>query len=349
MCAAALAMALGACDEPESQENDVIVRTESEAEWRQYVRNVEFAGRYEARCRRDPASSRPHVIVTGFGRFLENRENATGRMVSELVPGLEYPLTDPPAEGEVDDPEAQTRVVQSTITLEGLGEVEVCGMVLPVFWDVAAILVLRESASFLPDFVLMNGIAGSRQPLWLELGSVNAAVALPDGSGNLQPIEPGTKLVEEASEEEHARGLLLSYHDVRAAVEARLNLLAPELGESGVSFGELLTGVRFAGFPRPSNTYLCNNTTYAMNYLFDHPYETVRLLRASHPRPGGPDGIDVALGQNLARTPRVFVHWPKDLAGSHLGLGADLMAEIVRAQLSASEEPLRGDPALADL
>jgi pyrrolidone-carboxylate peptidase len=335
-------------DEPESDDNDVIVRTQTEEEWRQYVANVEFADAYQPTCWRDETSPRPRIIVTGFGRFLENKENATGRMVSRVVPGLEYPETEPPPRGEVDDPAAQTRVVHTTVTLPDVGEVEVCGMVLPVFWDVAAILVLKEASVFQPDFVLMNGIAGNRQPLWIELGSVNEAVSLPDGSGTLAPIETGTKLLEEAPEEERERGLFLSWTEVRTGVEAKLSLLAPERDADGLGFGEVLRGVRFAGFPRSSNTYLCNNTTYAVNYLFDHPTETFRLLRPSHPRDGGPTGVDVRLGTDLSGSARVFVHWPKDLAGEHLDRGALVMERIIASQLLALEPPTRGDASMAD-
>jgi pyrrolidone-carboxylate peptidase len=339
---------LSACsDNVETDDTDVVIRTQTEEEWAQYVANFEFASAYQPTCFADPYSDRPRVIVTGFGRFLENTENATGRMVSHLVPGLEYPETTRPPAGEVDDPAAQTRVIQSTIELPD-GPVDVCGMVLPVFWDVAAILVLKEIEAFQPNFVLMNGIAGSRQPLWIELGSVNEAVALPDGSGTLAPVESGSKLIPEAPDEDRARGLLLSWTDVRTRVEARLALLSPERDENGVAFGELLQGVRFAGFPRSSNTYLCNNTTYAVNYLLDHPGQTYRLLEPSDPREGGPVGLDIGLTTDLSSSPRVFVHWASTISGEHLDRGAEMMREIIAAQLGTAEAPTRGDPAMAD-
>jgi hypothetical protein len=344
-----LALALAACsDEPESQEQDVIVSTRTEAEWRQYVTNVDFAVRYEARCASHAGSGRPRVLVTGFGRFLENTENATGRMVSRLVPGLEYPLTTAPADGTVDDPAAQTRVSSGSIELEGVGEVEVCGMILPVFWDLAAILILEEAEVFRPDFVLMNGIAGDRQPLWFELGSVNEAVSLPDGSGTLAPIASGSKLLSEVSDAESARGLLLSWSTVRGAVEAELAARAEEPSEAGVALDAVVQGVRFATFPRASNTYLCNNTTFAVNYVFDHPGRTVRLLEPSDPREGGPTGVDVTLHADLSRSPRLFVHWPKEIGAGHLDRGADLMRALIAAQLTATEPASRGAPSMGD-
>lgn len=349
LLAAALLAAAGCVDDVSTDESDVIVKTETEQEWQQYVANVEFVEGYLPRCGPRESGGRPRVLVTGFGRFLENKENATGRMVAALVPGLEYPLTSPPAAGEVDDPAAQTRVARATIELADVGEVDVCGMVLPVFWDVAALLVLAEVASFEPDMVLMNGIAGSRQPLWLELGSVNEAVALPDGSGTLAPIEAGTKLVEEAPAADRARGLFLSWEEVKAGAEAARASLAEETDASGFRFGDVLTGVRFAGFPRGSNTYLCNNTTYAVNYLFDHPGQTFRLLRPSHPREGGPTGVDVSLTQDFGSVPRVFAHWAKDLQGPFEPQGAAVMRALIAAQLSAASPPRRGDNELAEI
>lgn len=345
---AAVGLVGSGCSETDSQDNDVIVRTQSEAEWKQYVRNVSFVEGYTARCDAGAERVRPRVLVTGFGRFLENKENATGRMVSELVPGLSYPLTEPPALGEVDAPEAQTAVALGVVTLPDVGEVDVCGMVLPVFWDVASILVLKEAALFKPDMILMNGIAGDRQPIWLELGSVNAAVSLPDGSGTLAPVESGSKLVQEAPAEDKARGLLLSWPEVRAGARAKIAALAEETDGEGTRFGDVVEGALLAGFPRSSNTYLCNNTTYVVNYVLDHPNDTFRLLEASDPREGGPTHVDVRLGADLGPIPRVFVHWPRTLAGDHLTRGSQVMASVIAAQLGAVEAPVRGNIAFAD-
>jgi hypothetical protein len=341
-------------DSPSSQESDVIVDTKSELAWRQYLANVRFAEGYAPRCapREEglaDSASRPRILVTGFGRVLSNRENATGRIVSSLVPALTYPLTDAPAAGEIDDPAAQTAVELSIIELPGVGEVEVCAMVLPVFWDLASYLVLAEANAFAPDVVLMNGIAGGQQPIWMELGSTNAAVALPDGSGILLPIETGTPLVADLPEEDHARGLLMSWDEVRAAVEARIGELAEEAGEDGETFGGLLQGVRFAGYPRESNTYLCNNTTFVVNWAMDHPGETFRLLEPSDPRDGGPTGLDVSLYADLRHVPRDFVHWPSRLAGSHVDRAASALGTLLAAQLLAEEAPSRGDASRADL
>lgn len=357
LLAAMVALPLSACGDesespPDNQESDVVVDTKSELAWKQYLANVKFAEGYRAQCSApNPEDEvfRPRVLVTGFGRFLENRENATGRIVERLVPDLEYPLTDPPAEGEIDDPAAQLSVTESRIELPGVGEVDVCAIVLPVFWDLAAYLLLTEANTFQPDMVLMNGIAGGQQPIWMELGSTNAAVALPDGSGILLPIEDGTPLLSGLDEKDQARGLLMSWSEVRAAAESRIADLADEEDESGRTFGSILQGVRYAGYPRSSNTYLCNNTTFVVNYVMDHPGETVRLLEPSDPREGGPTGLDLTVDVDLSGVPRDFVHWPSTLSGDHLDRAAEVMATILGTQLAAETEATRGDSSTADV
>jgi pyrrolidone-carboxylate peptidase len=362
-------LAVGACtggvsdDEPVAENaNEVTVDTSSAAARRQYDANVAFALGYVPRCA--PAASsaalapgetrRPRVLVTGFGRFMSVGNNATGRIVSALVPEAAYPETSPPIAGEVDPPDAQLSVGTRTLILPAAGEVEVCAMILPVYWDLAAILVASEMEAFRPDLVLMNGVAGHRQPLWLELGATNQAAALDDGSNQLRPFVDPTRrhapIVEDAAESEAARGNLLSWSAVASAAEAAIDRHAGELDE-GTRFDASVHGVRLAGYPRTSNTYLCNNLTYVTGYVMDHPGEQVRLLRASVPEPGRPNWVDVRLSGDLSNVPRAFVHWPADLATRHHQAGAEVMRAMVDAQLTALRDgdlPTVGDNADAD-
>lgn len=354
--ALALLAGLGACDaarKPGTETNDVVVDTESEAAWAQYLANHTFASSYAPRCRPyepsaiDGLSRRPRVLVTGFGRFLDIRENATGRIIERFLPGLAYPETEPPAPGEIDDPAAQTSVDSGVVSLPISGEVEVCAMVLPVFWDLAGALVLAESESFAPDLIVMNGVAGYTQPLWLELGAVNEAVGLEDGSGVLA-AQPDSRILTEIPDGLDARPNLLSWSAVREAAEREVAARSPSL-EGERSFGEVLGGVRYAGFPRGSNTYLCNDTTFLVSTVLDHPGHVFRVLEPSHPREGGPTGLDVSTNLDGATLPRVFVHWPSSLTGAHLGDAAAVLGAIVDAQLGASDAPTRGDPSLAEV
>ncbi len=334
-------------------DNEVKVDTRTAEARRQYDANVAFANAYVPRCRTSDAG-RPRVLVTGFGRFMSINDNATGRIVSTLVPTARYPETRAPEPGQVDPPEPQLSVGNTTLDLPGIGEVDVCGMILPVYWDLAAILIAKEMQAIDPTFVLMNGVAGSRQPIWIELGAVNKAARLDDGSNQLRPAvgpnEQYAKLVESAGRDEDARGNLLSWRAVENAARETAERHADDR-EADVRFGDILSGVKLAGFPRLSNTYLCNNVTYTTGWLMSHPRREIKLLRASPPLPGAINDVRVKLNVDLEKTPRVFVHWPSELADKHHDAGADLMKSIIAAQLSASKAgdlPTVGDNALAD-
>ncbi len=343
-----------ASDEASSGEGEITVDTSTREARRQYDANVRFAASYTARCLRSPSrSSRPRVLVTGFGRFMTITNNATGRIVSTLFPEARYPETQAPAWGEVDEPEPQLSVAASTLDIPDVGAVDVCAMILPVHWDLAAILIAKEAAAFRPTFVLMNGVAGPRQPLWLELGAVNRASRNVDGSNQLRPaIAPGddyAKIVDGAPYSDDAQPNLLSWQAVQLAAREAIERHRAET-DGDVRFGDIVSGADFAGFPRASNTYLCNNVTYVTGWLMRHPGREVRLLRASHPVRDAANDVRVKITPDLSAIPRVFVHWPSELADKHHHAGADVMKSIIAAQLraiDAGDLPTPGDNALA--
>ncbi len=337
-----------------SSEASVTVDTSTPAARRQYDANVAFATSYAPRCVRSTARThRPRVLVTGFGRFMTVRNNATGRIVSALVPQAAYPDTTAPPWGELDEPGPQVSVGSATLDVPGVGDVDVCAMILPVHWDLAAILIAKEAQAFRPSFVLMNGVAGARQPIWIELGAINQASRSTDGSNQLRPaMEPGeayAKLVEGAAESEDAQPNLLSWNAVTTGARATIERHRGE-SDGDALFEDILEGAELATFPRLSNTYLCNNVTYVTGWLMTHPRREVPLLRASHPVPGATNEVRVMLDVDLSKVPRVFVHWPSDLADKHHRAGADVLESIIAAQLRAMREgeaPTLGDNALA--
>lgn len=322
-------------DEPE-----VKVDTRSPLARKQYDANAGFAVGYQPRCVRPADPNRPRVLVTGFGRFMLIANNATGRIVSELV-SLPYPQTPPPPPGEIDPPDPQLAVKTTTIDLPGVGPADVCGMILPVYWDLAAILIAKEAQAFEPSFVMMNGVAGAMQPIWLELGATNRAAPLDDGSSLLRPAvgpdEEYAKLIASAGED--ARPNLLSWRAVARAATAAIDAHADER-EGGDRFGDIVSRALFAGFPRASNTYLCNNVTYVTGWLMSHPGESVRLMRASPAKRGAINDVRVSITKDLSKVPRVFVHWPSRLADRHHAAAADVVRAILGAQVSAIS---RGD------
>jgi hypothetical protein len=331
-------------------EDAVKVDTSSPEARAQYDADVAFLDGYTPRCQRGDGS-RPRVLLTGFGRFMSITNNATGRLVSEIVPAAAYPETAPPPPGQVDPPGPQLSVATATIHLPSAGDVDVCAMILPVYWDMAAILIAREIDAFDPSFVMMNGVAGSRQPIWLEMGAINRAQRSEDGSNQLAPWDPSApyaKIIE--SEPDGGQPNLLHWETVAAAAQEAIERHADDV-DGGARFGDLLPGVELGGFPRASNTYLCNNVTYVTGWLMSHPGQTTRLLRATPRVRGKINEVRVKLAGDYRNVPRVFVHWPSELDERHHEAGADVMRAILDAELSAlarGEAPAPGDNELAD-
>lgn len=344
--AVALSLFAAACSsgsDASTDEDPVIVDTRTRAARAQYDLNAGFARSYVAQCR--PSSHRPRVLVSGFGRFLDVADNATGRIVSELT-GVPYPETREPAPGQVDPPAPKVSVGGVTLSLPGVGPVDVCAMILPVDWDLASILIAKEADAFQPSFVMMNGVAGDRQPLWFELGSMNRAARSVDGTNLLVPTGNGN-LVPLVDDGELGRPNLLAWSQVQEAARATIAGHADDV-DGGERFGDILPDAVLAGFPRSSNTYLCNNTTYVTGYLMDHPGQTVSLLRSSTQVRGSANDVPVTMRSDLRSTPRVFVHWPQELASVHRAAGADVMRSILAAQLAAGPAATRGDNRQAD-
>lgn len=281
------------------------------------------------------------MLVTGFGRFLDNPTNATGKIVSTLVPAARYPETTPPEKGMVDLPEPQTSVARGTLTLPHAGEVDVCAMVLPVYWDLAAVLAIKEIDAFGPELVVMNGIAGPEQDLWIELGTVNRATKLRDGSDLIVPAVPSESqcahIIPSASKDDATRGTLLSWSAVLDAARAEITRQSGVV-EAGSALGDILRGAKLAGFPREGNTYLCNNVAYAVNYAMSYPRRTLALMQASKARRGAPNRVTVKTTRDLRAVPRVFMHWPSRLAGAHLASAASVMRAVIDAQLRATRD-----------
>jgi hypothetical protein len=350
----ALVAPLVACGAPgddgsSAGEDPVKIDTSSASARAQYAANVAFATRYRARC--EKSSDRPRVLVTGFGRVFGSSINASGMLVSALVPAARYPMTRAPEGGKIDDPAPQLSVGQTTVELPLSGDVDLCGMVLPASWDLTAVLVSKEIESFSPDFVMMNGIARDRQPIWIELGNINRA--LPDEDAvDLKPSVPRGETYAPLVKSEpvdRERPLLSSYARVRAAAE---DAIADEKKEpGGDALSEILRGVGYPKYPRPSGNYLCNNLAYVTSWLMTHPGESLDLMEASAPERGAPSSVPVRLTRDHSRTPRVFVHWPSGLA-DHVAQGARVMSRMIDAQLDAlrgGEVPTPGDKSMADI
>ncbi|MFT3770624.1 MAG: hypothetical protein QM820_34800 [Minicystis sp.] len=334
------ALALGACatddaldEETRALDDTVTVDTSTARARAQYDAEVAFATHYTPSCT-TPAHGRPRVLVSGFGRFRDVLDNASGRIVASLG-GFAYPETTPPKAGKIDPPGPQLAVDARVLTLPGAGEVDLCAIVLPVVWDLAPILLLKELEAFQPDLVIMNGVADPTQPLWIELGAINQAVRLDDGTGVL---EPATNAIIAGAA--HTRKNLLSWDAVRAAARRSRN----ETAADDAGFGDILTGVKEQA-PRVSSSYLCNNLTYVTGYLMDAAAGTkVPLLVASDPVAGETNKVVMTLDRRYKTTPRVFFHWPTKLTSAHgIKGGVALLREVIDAQLTTAAPPTRGE------
>lgn len=329
---------------------DVHLDTQTELAKAQLEHNRAFARGYAARAAAPPPGSvRPRVLVSGFGRFLEHATNATGLLLSRLVVDLDYPHTEPPPEGTIDLAGPQLAVGQGAVELEGVGGVEVCAVILPVFWDLAAYVLLREIEAFAPDVVVMNGVAGPRQKLWLELGAVNRAKDSPDASNLLRPSAATDPLIARAGDGDRARSHLASWEAIGSAARATLASRAA-VSHEGEPLEAVMQGVAFAGFPRSTNTYLCNATSYVVGYALDHPGEPIAMLESDD---GAIELTFSTSGDAISPSvPRWFMHWPSALDGPQLDAAADVLRSVIAAQLLALVEgpaPSRGDNALAEI
>jgi hypothetical protein len=349
---ALLAVSLGACamdvSDDDASDDAVTVDTSTPMARAQYDANVAFARSYVAHCK-PVANGHKRAVVTGFGRFLSISENATGRIVSSVVPAAKYPMTNPPADDEVDQPAPQTSVALGTVHLPNAGDVDVCAMIVPVYWDLAAILIAKEVDAFGPNVVIMNGVADSEQDLWIELGGINRAMTETDGSNRLQPIATkGQTAIPLVPSGALLRGNSMSWNAVETAARASVVKHGTDL-EEGRQFDEVLTGAKLAGFPRAGNTYLCNNVTYTAGWLMGHPGASITLLKASKPVSGRPNSVTVKIARDTSKVPHTFLHWPSTLTGKHIADAADVLESVLDAQLSTTDAPTVGTNAMAEI
>ncbi len=270
---------------------------------RQHQAHVAFARDYVA-TPAPPRSARRRVLVSGFGPFPPHAINATTDLVAALadvagVAGV-APLRD--RDGEL---------------------VELRTVVVPVLWDVAPIVLVREIEAFRPDLILMNGIARDEQPIWLERGARNVRSLRDDASGTARPAERELVVVHEGAPE---RRLDFPVDDVVAAAAIALErevVATPALAAVAPSV--------VAIEPRDDNGFLCNQVTYVVDHALAHGGETLSMLRC-----GGDESVLLMLPTGLAHVPRAFVHWPARI-GAHVAAGGRILRVMVETALGTAE------------
>ncbi len=268
---------------------------------------------------------RRRVLLTGFARFGVHERNASGELVAALLPGLDLPRFPGPQPDVVFSPELQFVAATGRVHWDD-ADVELVVLVLPVLWDLAAAVVLRAVEQFDPELVVMSGVAGPRQPLWIELGASNQTHPRRDASAHLQPMADARVVPGGPPALGH-----------RAAFPSLLELGRAQLARE-TSLSEVMPSVELTGFPRPSNAYICNATAYTVAHALGYPDRPLTLLEGSADQ----RGATIHLRRDRAHVPHFFIHWPSELRGPQIEAAARVLRTIVSAQLRANEnaEPL---------
>lgn len=340
-------LALPACSAPapdaERVEGATTLDTEGKAR-AQYDANLAFVRAYTPQCHRPDRGKA--ILLTAFGGFVDAPDNPTARVAGQIVPALSAPELKRTPEG-VTVP--SVRAAEGVVQLQASGDTRVCALILPVMWDLAAAIVAKEIDALRPSLVVMNGVRYDREPLFIELGAVNHARRA-DDTGDLMPSVSHEPVIDGLDASEERRGNLMSWRTVEAAAE-RARLQRADVLEDGTRFDAIVKSVQLAGMRVNANTYICNNTTYAVGYLMDHPGKPVSLMSAKPREDGAENEYVIKMVDDHRQTPRVFLHWPGDLRGEHVGAAAHVVRAILDAQLvalgSESDKPTRGTNALA--
>jgi hypothetical protein len=214
--------------------------------------------------------------------------------------------------------------------------VELCVIVLPVFWDLAPWMLLQTIAAFSPAVVIMNGIAGERQPLWLESRALNRAKLSEDASGHIVPLahcEAGgsaayARLLPELDDLPEGRALCCHFDAVRIAAERAFDA-SRNTPSQGVLLSDILQSIEQQPTARESNIYLCNSVAYLTDVALSEPDRSLSFFKdAAEP-------LSIALKGQCGPVARWFAHWPSGLAEAHIAPCASILRAMIAAEVGA--------------
>ncbi len=332
--------AVGASDTLYEGETPIRFQLDSPNALAQLAANRTYAEHFVANhlaltIRPSSSSALPRVLVSGFGRFLTHDFNASAHIVTRLLNGVEPPSVSVSDLRGVHSPAEQTLVQCQTVAIDQHTDVELCVLVLPVFWDLAPWLLLNTIKHFQPSIVLMNGIAAERQPIYLEHACANYARVCEDGSGHLRPeivTERGGevlgKLVLDEAESLEDSQLRAAWGALEQAAQRECDGLG-DVRESDVNLSSILSGVSQQSQWSESNSYLCNSVAYLCNHAMLHPTRALRFFEQTS------DPLTLALMGEWSAVSRAFIHWPSDLRGKHIDCGAAILRAMISAQVRA--------------
>ena len=259
-----------------------------------------------------PQGDARRVLVTGFGPFPPHETNASAAIVAALI-GAPLRAMPPPDPTDVVDPSPHLQRFVRSMTFAS-GEVEVHALVLPVAWDLAALLTLRHLAVIRPVVVVMNGIGHAQQPIGVERAATGLSSGRPDALGMRH------------EQELHGKGLLVD-EDVggrRPLSLARESIVAR--ARAALERSSLRARSIELAAARDDNAFICNQLAYLVDRASKRGRELL-ALRTDHAR-----GVTASV-EHPVLGPLGFVHWPSSLAGDDIFAAADVLRAIVDAAL----------------
>jgi pyrrolidone-carboxylate peptidase len=240
---------------------------------RKYASYVKMrASRSLSGCSAGGEASR-RVLISGFAPFQTDGKNISGLVADALGNQTFFKsgmrISDMgtfSGAGEINDNpgEFQARATQRTIVYNALSY-ELCTLVLPVQWDLAAAIILYETKIFSPHLIIMSGRDGKSHGLRLEAAAINSALNAPGFDTNGDSLGDKNQPI--------TSPILPTGPDVspNIAMTWKPAQLAPKVSLALNKMNEIVgtpASNAYVALPQqsadPSNNYICNNTSFVV-------------------------------------------------------------------------------------
>lgn len=291
--------------------NAAVVKT-----FREYVKKTQH-------CDSGGASKR--AMITGFGLFSGASFNISGTIADSMASKkflpekLDLSHAEPASTaevqpGKIDESEFGGRASQRTIQINGVSY-ELCFIVLDVKWDQAAAIILFEAERFQPDLIVMSGRGGSSKAHF-EGGAVNRTNGGSgydsDGTSNPDNTALSSYILKNHAGSPAKDEIAMTWN---ASLLARnTSLLVESISPEFSVFAEPSA--------RPSNDYICNNTSYV-------------ILHALNGFQARLAGETLEVSSTLTKTKAGFFHYPLTSSNDKVSVWgwSKVMAKIVTTSL----------------
>ena len=122
-------------------------------------------------------SGAPHVVLSAFGPFPGVPRNATAEIVRAIAASAGIALRAPSFRAP------EFALGRGELALPSGRACRCSLLILPVVWDAAAALVAKEARASRASLVVMTGVAGPAQPIFVEAVATGARTASRDAFG----------------------------------------------------------------------------------------------------------------------------------------------------------------------